>query len=173
MVKSLDPSCDAGASSNDAVSATACCRSCTGPGTTCAGTAVASRCPFAVQSAPVSVQARSAGTRIDTAPLPAGCTVNSQRSFRPSTRLAPVTVPPLTRSAWSRIAAGSIVTSSLNDSRKVNGFDPSCDAGRFSKDAVSGARDRCFPKAPGASRICNWTVSPAFHSRFVFHHPRT
>ena len=124
-----------------------------------------------MHNAPVSVQARSSGTRIDTGPFPAGCTVNSHRSCRPSTRLAPVTVPSLTSSAWSRIDAAVIVTSALNDSRKLNGLDPSCDAGRFSNDAVSGG-NTCCSLAPGSSRICTSTTCPRLQFSPVFCHWR-
>ena len=81
--------------------------------------------PCAVQSAPVSVQARFTGTRMDTAPFPAGSSVSSHRSERPSTRVASVTVAPLTIRAWSRMFSGVMSTSALNAIRNVNALDPS------------------------------------------------
>ena len=91
----LDPSCSAGTDTKLVTSGARACWPCGGgPGTLCPSD-VDSACPSAVQSAPVSVQARSSGTRIDTAPVPAGSTVTSHRSERLSTRRALVTVPPV------------------------------------------------------------------------------
>ena len=81
--------------------------------------------PCAVHSAPVSVHARFSGTRMDTAPVPAGSTVSSHRSERPSTRVAFVTVAPLTVSAWSRMFSGVTSTSALNAIWKLNALEPS------------------------------------------------
>ena len=122
----------------------------TGPGTSCPSPVDSIR-PSAVQSAPVSVQARSCGTRIDTGPVPAGSTVSSHRSLRPSTRRASLTVPPVTASAWSLMLRREILTSSLNAIRKVNAFDPSWLAGMSSNAAVrvsaSAAFDTCRASA--------------------------
>ena len=56
-----------------------------------------------VHTAPVSPQARSPGSAIETASRPSGSTVISHRSCRPFTRRAPVTSPSSTSKASSRI----------------------------------------------------------------------
>ena len=104
--------------------------------------------PSAVHSAPVSVHARSCGARIDTGPLPAGSSVSSHRSLRPSTPVAFVTVPPATTSAWSFMSCGEIVTSALNAIRKVKGFVPSWLVGKSSSVAVRGSASVAFNVAP-------------------------
>ena len=104
--------------------------------------------PSAVHSAPVSVHARSCGTRIDTGPVPAGSSVSSHRSLRPSIIAAAVTVPPVTVSAWSRMASGVISTSALNAIRNVNALDPSWLAGKSSSVAVRGSASVAFNVAP-------------------------
>ena len=120
------------------------CRPCgAGPGTL-RPSPVDSIRPSAVQSAPVSVQARSCSARIDTAPVPAGSTVSSHRSLRLSTRRASVTVPPLTVSAWSLMSCGEIVTSALNAIRNVNALDPSWLAGMSCSVAVRGSASVAF-----------------------------
>ena len=55
-----------------------------------------------VQIAPETWHSRPAGSVIVTSPSESGSTVISHRSWRPSTRRAPVTSPPLTVNASSR-----------------------------------------------------------------------
>ena len=128
------------------VAALLACGAC-GPGICRASKTVSDR-PSAVHSAPVSVQARSCGTRIDTGPGPAGSTVSSHRSLRSSTPAASVTVPPLTSSAWSRMSSGVISTSALNVIRNVNALDPSWLAGMSSRVTVRGSASVAFDTAP-------------------------
>ena len=118
-----------------------------GPRTRVAYNPVSDTAP-AVHTAPSTVHPPGAGTSItDTAPSPAGSTVTSNRSFAPSTRLTPVTVPPVADSAWSRRSSGEISTSSLNDSRSVKALDPSWLTGSSRNAAVS-ASAACCPAAP-------------------------
>ena len=101
--------------------------------------------PVPVQIAPASLQARPPNSMIDTLPSTDGATVNVHRSARPSTRAAPVTEPPVTVSAWSRISTASASMSSLNSIWKLKALSPSCDCGRPSKLAVSGSAIRRLP----------------------------
>ena len=101
--------------------------------------------PVPVQIAPASLQARPPASVIVTFSAPDGSTVISHRSLRPSTCRAPVTEPPVTVSAWSRISAASASMSSLNSIWKLKALSPSCDCGRPSKLAVSGSAIRRLP----------------------------
>ena len=76
--------------------------------------------PSAVHTAPSAAQSGTGSNEIVVSAAPDGVTVTRHRSARPSTRAAPVTAPPVTVSAWSRISAALTATSSLNASRKVN-----------------------------------------------------
>ena len=154
-VNAVDPSCACGTDSRLAVSAGAAGAAGTGPATCRAGATDSAR-PSAVHSAPASVHARSSGVSIDTAPLPVGSSVSSHRLFSPSTRSAPVTVPPLTTNAWSRMSSGVISTSSVNAIRNVNALDPSCDNGTFSNAAISGSAAVARPTPSAAFVIQSW-----------------
>ena len=107
------------------------------------------------------MQARSNGTRIDTAPVPAGSTVSSHRSERPSTWVAFVTVPPATVNAWSRMSSGVISTSALNAIRNVNALDPSwfdgvsCNVAVRGSAAVAGA----VPGPMSTYEMVKWPTS--------------
>ena len=109
-----------------------------GPATIAAAPADSCR-PSAVHTAPASAQSRSGGSEIPISPAPDGVTSMLHRSARPSTRAAPVTVPPVTVSASSRMAAALTATSSLNSIRNRNAVSPSCSDGSPSNSAVSGS----------------------------------
>ena len=148
------PSCASGTDAKLAVSAgaTGSTGPGAGPGTNSARPLATSAWPSAVHSAPASVHARPGGTRIDTAPLPDGASVSSHRSLRPSTRAASVTVAPLTASAWSRMSAGVISTSSLKATQTLKALEPSWLAGAPWKPAISGPVPVAGAVSPSSSR---------------------
>ena len=112
----------------------------TGPATVAEGLLVNGRrgSPL-VQIAPETPHSRPAGSVIVTAAPESGLTVILNRSRRPSTRLPPVTRPPVTVNASSRSARKLIPMSSLKATRKWNPPSPRCAAGTSSNVAVSPA----------------------------------
>ena len=112
----------------------------TGPATVAEGLLVNGRrfSPL-VQIAPDTAHSRPAGSVIVTAAPESGLTVILNRSRRPSTRLPPVTRPPVTVNASSRSDRKLIPMSSLKAARKWNPPSPRCATGRPSKLAVSGS----------------------------------
>ena len=92
-----------------------------------------------MQIAPETAHSRPPGSAIVMASSEPGSTVISHRSWRPSTRRAPVTSPSLTVNASSRSDWSPIAMSSLNATRKRNARSPSCASGSPSNAAVSGA----------------------------------
>ena len=87
----------------------------TGPRTVAEGLLVNCRrfSPF-VQIAPETPHSRPAGNMIVTSPSESGLTTILNRSRRPSTRLPPVTRPPVTVNASSRRDRKLMPMSSLN-----------------------------------------------------------
>ena len=83
------------------------------------------------------LEARPAGSETLTASNDDGLTVISHRSRRLCTRFAFATVPPLTERLWACKLRAAILIPSLNKTRNLNAFVPSCSAGRFRKLAVS------------------------------------
>ena len=133
------PSCSAGACTKLAVSAAGAASS-TGPATVAAGVlASCRRFSPRVQIAPETAHSRPPASAIVMASSEPGSTVISHRSWRPSTRRAPVTSPPSTVNESSRIDRKPIPMSSLNATRKWNASSPSCASGSPSNAAVSGA----------------------------------
>ena len=92
-----------------------------------------------MHTAPGVPQARPPSSVTVTSPIEPGLTVTSHRSLRPSTRFAPVTLPPATDTDWSRNVRKLIEMPSLNAILSLNGLDSSCSAGACTKLAVSGA----------------------------------
>ena len=107
-----------------------------------------------VQIAPETSQLRPAGSVIVKSPSESGVTVISHRSWRPSTRRAPVTSPPLAVNESSRIDRKPIPISSLKTTRKRNALAPSCDCGRRSKLAVSAGSSGVWVSGPGPLTMC-------------------
>ena len=111
----------------------------TGPRTLAEGLFVnCRRGSLLLQIAPETPHSRPAGSVIVTAASESGRTVILNRSRRPSTRLPPVTRPPVTANASSRSDRELMPMSSLNATRKWNPPSPRCSAGMPSKLAVSG-----------------------------------
>ena len=107
-----------------------------------------------VQIALETWQSRPAGSVIVTSVSESGSTVISHRSWRPSTRRAPVTWPPCTVNESSRIDRKPIPISSLKTTRKRNALAPSCDCGRRSKLAVSADSSGVWVSGPGPLTMC-------------------
>ena len=109
-----------------------------------------------VHTAPAVPQARLPGSVTVTALREPGSTVISHRSWRPSTRRAPVTLPSVTvkdspREDSPREVLRLISMSSLKTTRKVKAPSPSCSSGRSSNEAVSSGGAPLFRMAPVAS----------------------
>ena len=162
----LAPLCSAGTSANCAVRGAAPSSSAdvvAVPVPGCAATepshAVVSIRPSAVHSAPAVPHSRFAASTMVMFPVPSGVTVISHRSLRPSTRLAPVTLPPLTSNALSRTSTSPFAMSSLSTSRKVNGVSPSWVAGVASTCPVSGAASSSCAALSGSPVHCRCTSS--------------
>ena len=157
-LNSFSPSCSAGTSTNRAVSGAGPSSSVDavavlvpGCAATVSSSAVVSARPSAVHSAPAVPHLRSAMSTMPMFPVPSGVTVISHRSLRPSTRLAPVTLPPLTSNALSRTSPSLFAMSSLKLRRKVNAVTPSWSSGRPSKLAVSAAASSTCAALSGSS----------------------
>ena len=135
----------------------------TGPRTVAEGLLVNCRrfSPF-VQIAPETPHSRPAGNVTVTSPSESGLTTILNRSRRPSTRLPPVTRPPVTVNASSRNALKLMPMSSLNATRKVNALSPSCSDGTSSNDAVSGVASGSLLRiVPVASRSPDLSPAPS------------
>ena len=135
----------------------------TGPATVALGVLVNCRrfSPL-VQIAPEIPHSRPAGNVIVTSASESGVTVILNRSRRPSTRVPPVTRPPVTVNASSRSALKLMPMSSLNATRKVNALSPSCSDGTPSNDAVSGVASGSLLRiVPVASRSPSLSRAPS------------
>ena len=84
------------------------------------------------------------------------------RSSRSFTRSTPVTVPPVTVSAWSRRSAALAVMPVLNAIRTLNAFSPSCEGGKPSKLAVRGASAFALLVVQVVPGPCTFTVASDF-----------
>ena len=156
-LNAVSPSCSWGASTKLAVS-TAGASSSTGPATVAVAVLVnCLRSPPRVQIAPETAHSRPAASVTVTSPSPSGSTVIRHRSWRRSTRRAPVTSPPSTVNESSRIDRKPIPISSLNATRKWNPSSPSCASGRPSKLAVNAGS----VSGPGPGTMCAGTTDRA------------
>ena len=136
-VNALSPSCSAGTSTNDAVSAAGPV-STAGPATVAEIVADSAR-PSDVHTAAGVRQAAPAPSVTVTSAPESGSTVTCHRSRRRSTRPAAVARPPDTATTSSRSRRPFIQpTRSLNAILNVNPLSPSCASGRPVKLAVSG-----------------------------------
>ena len=130
-----------------------------GPGTVAWGW-LCSLWPSAVQTAPISPHAASAGSAMVTSPAPSGCTVINHLPVEPSdTADTPVTVPPTVSSASSLNTVAVTGSSRSKFNRNVNGSVPLWWSGMWPKYAIGGAVARS-PSVAEPTEMLASTCSP-------------